>query len=220
LPAPEIERTVAAAACKILNDQAAIATAAHTSGLAENQLPTIFLAAEAWRKRLQPEVEASVVLTALVDRVDLTDTGIRLSLKVPIPDASGQPVVKATELIISHLFPMQIKRRGVEMRLVIEGNGAPASRADPAPLKAVARAHQWSDDLLSGRARSMAEIAERERVGARYIRRLLRLAFLAPKIVETIATGNQPPDITAEALAERIDLPLLWTEQEQAVGIN
>jgi len=87
-------------------------------------------------------------------------------------------------------------------------------------LKAVARAHQWSDDLVSGRAQSIAEIAERERVGARYIRRMLQLAFLAPRIMEMIAAGSQPPDLTAEALTERIDLPLLWNAQDQAVGIN
>lgn len=52
------------------------------------------------------------------------------------------------------------------------------------------------------------------------VRRLLRLAFLAPEIVEAIAAGRQPPELTAEALAERIELPLLWTEQAQAVGIS
>jgi hypothetical protein len=46
------------------------------------------------------------------------------------------------------------------------------------------------------------------------------LAFLAPKIVEMIAAGSQPPDLTADALAERIDLPLLWTEQELTVVVS
>jgi hypothetical protein len=114
---------------------------------------------------------------------------------------------------------MTVRRRGVEMRLVIAGNRAPAPRADSALLKAVARARQWSEDLLAGRAQSVAEIAERERVGSRYVRRLLRLAFLAPEIVEAIAAGDQPPELTAEALAERIDLPLFWTAQAKAVGI-
>ena len=44
-------------------------------------------------------------------------------------------------------------------------------------------------------------------------------SFLAPVIVEAIAAGDQPPELTAEVLAERIDLPLLWTAQEKAVGI-
>jgi len=63
--------------------------------------------------------------------------------------------------------------------------------------------------------RSIEGIAEREGVGARYVRRLTRLAFLAPKIVEMIAAGSQPPDLTAEALAERIDLPLVWTSRNE-----
>jgi hypothetical protein len=40
-----------------------------------------------------------------------------------------------------------------------------------------------------------------------------------PEIVEATAARDQPPELTAEALAERIDLPLLWTAQEKAVGI-
>jgi site-specific DNA recombinase len=74
--------------------------------------------------------------------------------------------------------------------------------------------------LLAGRVESVSAIAQREGVLANYVRRLVRLAFLAPKIVEAIATGHQPPELTAKALTERIELPLLWNEQEQAVGIS
>jgi site-specific DNA recombinase len=219
LPAPEIERTVAASACQIFSDRVGIAEAAQAMGLADNRLPSLFSAAEAWRTRLQSEVEAGAALNALVDRVDLTDTGIRVSLKVPIPETGTRATANAHELIVTRSFPMTIRRRGVEMRLVIEGNRAQAPRADSALLKAVARARQWSENLLFGRARSVTEIADREGVADRYVRRLMRLAFLAPEIVEAIVAGNQPPALTAEALAERVDLPLLWTAQKQAVGI-
>jgi hypothetical protein len=219
LPAPEIERTVAASACQILSDRTGIAEAAESIGLADNRLPAFFSAVAAWRARLQSEVEAGAALNALVDRIDLTDTGIRVSLKLPIPDTANRAAANAPELIITRFFPMTIRRRGVEMRLVIEGNRARALRADAALLKAVARAHQWSEDLLMGRAQSVTEIAGREGIADRYVRRVMRLAFLAPEIVEAIAAGSQPPELTAEALAERIDLPLLWTAQEQAVGI-
>ena len=105
------------------------------------------------------------------------------------------------------------------MRLIIKGNGASEPREDLALLKAVARAHEWSDALLSGRVRSVEAIADRKQIGSRYVRRLMRLAFLAPKILEMITAGRQPPELTAEALAERIDLPLLWTKQEEVVGV-
>jgi hypothetical protein len=87
-------------------------------------------------------------------------------------------------------------------------------------MKAIARGRQWSDDLLAGRVESVAVIAQREGVLAHYVRRLTRLAFLAPKIVEAIAAGHQPPELTAKALTERIELPLLWNEQERALGIS
>ena len=51
LPAPQIERTVAAAAYTILSDQAAIADAALASGLATHQLPSLFSIAATWMKR-------------------------------------------------------------------------------------------------------------------------------------------------------------------------
>jgi len=156
----------------------------------------------------------------LVDRVDLTDTGVRVSLKLPTPERVKRSAANTQELIVTRFFPMTIRRRRVEMRLVIEGDRAPAPRADSALLKAVARARQWSEDLLLGRAQSVTEIAQREAVADRYVRRLLRLAFLAPAIVEAIVAGNQPPELTAEALAKRLDLPLFWTAQAQAVGIR
>ena len=76
------------------------------------------------------------------------------------------------------------------------------------------------DDLLSGRVESVAAIAKREGVLPNYVRRLTRLAFLAPRIVEAIVAGHQPPELTAKALTERIELPRLWSEQEHAVGIS
>jgi hypothetical protein len=51
------------------------------------------------------------------------------------------------------------------------------------------------------------------------VRRLTRLAFLAPKIVEMLASGRQHAELTAEALAERIDLLLLWAKQEEVMGV-
>ncbi len=220
LPAPEIERTVAAAACTILGDEAAIANAALAIGLAEHQLPSLFSLAAAWMKRLQSDVEVGAALNAMVDRVDLIDTGIRVALKLPNSVAEKQQGASANELTIMRVFPMQIRRRGVEMRLVIQGSRAPAPLADLALMKAIARGRQWSDDLLAGRVESAAVIAKREGVLAHYVRRLTRLAVLAPKIVEAIAAGHQPPELTAKALTERIELPLLWNEQERALGIS
>ena len=106
------------------------------------------------------------------------------------------------------------------MRLVIEGSRVPAALADLALIKVIAKGRQWADDLLAGRVASVAAIARREGVLPNYVRRLTRLAFLAPRIVEAIVAGHQPPQLTAKALTERIELPILWSEQERTVGID
>jgi site-specific DNA recombinase len=126
LPAPEIERTIAGSACQILSDRTSIAAAARAIGFADDRLPSLFSAAAACRERLRSEVEAGAALDALVDRANVTDTGIRVSLKVPIPETVTRPAADAHELVITRFFPMTIARRGVEMRLVIEGNRAHA----------------------------------------------------------------------------------------------
>jgi site-specific DNA recombinase len=114
---------------------------------------------------------------------------------------------------------MQMRRRGVEMRMVLEGDSTPA-RVDLPLLKAVARARRWSQDLISGRVQSVSETAKREELDRRSVHRLLRLGFLSPRIVEVIAEGRQPPDLTVIGLTRRVDLPLLWSAQEQALGIH
>jgi hypothetical protein len=90
---------------------------------------------------------------------------------------------------VVHLFrfmTLKAKRRGVEMRLIVNGGDEPRT-PDPALLKAFARARGWFDELASGHVRSLVEIARREGVAKHYVTRLTKLAFASPAFVEAIA---------------------------------
>jgi hypothetical protein len=84
----------------------------------------------------------------------------------------------------------------------------------------VARARKWSGDLIAGRVHSVDELAKREGLDGRSVRRPLRFGFLSPRVVESIAEGRQPPDLTVTGLTRRVELPLLWSAQEQALGLR
>ena len=112
---------------------------------------------------------------------------------------------------------MHMKRRGVEMRLIIDGDATATARIDLPLLNATARAYRWSSDLLAGRARSIGDIARREHLTS-HVRRVMRLAFLAPRIVEAIAEGRQSAELSTIAMTQRIELPPLWSAQQQALG--
>jgi hypothetical protein len=53
--------------------------------------------------------------------------------------------------------------------------------------------------------RSVAKLARVEGISDRYVSSLLPLAFLAPEIVEAIAAGRQPPELTAHCLIRTVD---------------
>jgi site-specific DNA recombinase len=84
-------------------------------------------------------------------------------------------------------------------------------------LIAIARARSWMNDLCEGRVNSFEEIARSENKVERHIRRLMRLAFVSPRIVETIANGSAPADLTVTSLTSA--LPRSWTKQEKRKGI-
>jgi site-specific DNA recombinase len=76
------------------------------------------------------------------------------------------------------------------------------------------------NDTLGDCTIAVGELAKREGIDRRSVRRLQRLAFLSPRIAEAIVEGHQPPDLTVIKLTRRIDLRPLWSAQEQALGIR
>jgi hypothetical protein len=71
---------------------------------------------------------------------------------------------------------MQLKRQGVELRLIVSDHNHSAATVDLSLLKAVARAHRWFDEIDIGK---LSEIAAREGLAVRHIGRLIRLVFLS-----------------------------------------
>jgi len=89
--------------------------------------------------------------------------------------------------------------------LVLEGD-CKTSRFDRPLIKAIARARRWSRQLLSRETPSIRAIARQERIAPRYVRDLLPLGFLSPRIIEAILERRRPPNLTVIGLTRRIDL--------------
>lgn len=78
-------------------------------------------------------------------------------------------------------------------------------------IKILAQAYRWHQDILKGQ--TLKEIAKRDNVSEQYVRRILELSFLSPKIIRAILTGKQPADCTLKHLLS-IHTPN-WREQEE-----
>ena len=113
---------------------------------------------------------------------------------------------------------MQMKRRGVETRLVIPGEAVAVCRSDPALLRALSRGLRWFGELASGRVASTKQIAARERLSHSYVRHVVPLGLLAPKVMEAICAGQQSVTISAERLKDHARFPIEWDAQQRLLS--
>jgi hypothetical protein len=113
---------------------------------------------------------------------------------------------------------MRFQRRGGRKRIVAPDGSAIVPSSKPQPdgtlVKALARAWRWQRMLDEGVSASVSEISEAESIGKSYVSRILRLALLAPEIVEEILDGRAEHPLMLEQL-ER-PLPASWVEQRLA----
>jgi hypothetical protein len=105
--------------------------------------------------------------------------------------------------------PLAIRRRPGRKTVVTpaqEDMPAVATRADPALVKALARAFRYQRLLDEGRYASISEMAAAKRIERGYLGSLLRLTLLAPDTVESILDGRQPARMALPELLEPFSL--------------
>ena len=116
--------------------------------------------------------------------------------------------------------PLAVRRRPGRKTIVTpqgaEGSALTRTRADPAMVKALARAHRWQRMLDEGRHASISELAAAERIDRGYLGRVLQLTLLAPDSVEAILDGRPLTDRGLPALME--SFPLEWDAQCSALS--
>jgi Protein of unknown function (DUF2924)/Recombinase len=160
LAAPELERAVAIATQHILSDRAGMLEVLERSEVRSADVRAIIESTSALCRRLENQADTKACMVELVDRIELCDDGVRVTLKIRVP-CSRAGVQTSSILSLSRFVPFKMKRRGVETRIIIAAGNEPPRKVDSALLKAVARARVWFDELASGRVHSLAEIARK-----------------------------------------------------------
>jgi hypothetical protein len=119
-----------------------------------------------------------------------------------------------TATSITVRVPLAIRHRPGRKTVVTpmaDGMAPVTTRADPALVKALARAFRYQRMLDQGRYASITEMAAAERLERGYLGGLLRLTLLAPAIVEAILDGRQPEGLVLAHLLG--GFAVTWAEQ-------
>ena len=118
-------------------------------------------------------------------------------------------------------IPMRMVRHRSNKVIVQPGaeGGAKSGQGtatDPTRVKALARALFWQQLLDTGRVANVAELAAAEHIDRVRIQKTLKLARLAPELIEDIARGREPVGLSLEFFIRR-ELPNDWDAQRTAI---
>jgi hypothetical protein len=134
----------------------------------------------------------------------------------------GMPTVHRDGDAVVIDIPMSFRRRSGRKEVVLPP-GAVASSATPVkpPTRlavALARAFRWQEMIETEQAESNSDLARRLKLDQSYVARTIRLASLAPDIIEATVNGQEPDGLSLWGL--RRDVPLLWREQRELLGLE
>jgi DNA invertase Pin-like site-specific DNA recombinase len=234
LPARQVEDIIITGILNLLKDPVRVVRLMGGDTMTSTRLDKVTKACARLTKEIQEAKDETdldslkTILRPLIQRIDISLYEIRITfdpLKLrerfgaigPISDSDEVPDQQKNDPP-PITVPVQLKRRGAEMRLVILGQKEEAKPTDETLVKLVAQAHCWFEELKTGKVGQVRDIAEREKTHPADVSRILPLAFLAPDIVTAILNGEQPVDLTPQKLKRLRDLPLDWQEQRQILG--
>ena len=162
-------------------------------------------------------LDRHLLMRKLLLRVTVGEEQVEIRLpREALREAVG--IREATDEIDNEAFsitvPVRLRPRGVELKFVIlDPAFRQAPKMDPTLIRGIVRANAWFDGLITGKFKTLRDIANREKLPERYVRRILELAFLSPDITEAVLDGRQPEDMMLEELVAGCSLPLAWPDQ-------
>ncbi len=221
LPARQLETAVCDAIGQFMRNGVPLIEALDMSGASPDRQQQIIDAAANWANNLLADARhRHAGIQSLVRRVSLQSTEIQIDLMAwELHDlllTQGKQYIGVDDSV-RVTAPIQLKRRGVEARLILNTSQPPTTR-DETLISLIAQAHCWMADLASGKANTIRDIALSASVDESDISRFLPLAFLASDIVEAIVAGKQPVDLTTERLKRIRSLPHAWQDQRRLLG--
>ena len=219
LPAKELERVVLEGVRDLLCDELRLVRALRLDDAAPGPLKSIVGRAAAVAHELERDSSERPLLRTLLHRIVIDAASILIEIKRSgLTSLLGVPkhgAAASADELLRLIVPIQVRRRGVEAKLVMSAVGGRLLAGDSKLVSAIAEAHCWLDDLAEGRATSLRDLARQKRCDAGEVSRTLPLAFLAPDFVDAILHGAQPVGLVPRHLKRIAALPARWDEQRR-----
>src|SRR5467141_4304055 len=157
------------------------------------------------------------VIAEQVVRIDVHKD--RLIVRFKSAGTEGSHSTDGQLLSIPWQKPPSRKSRQILIPLGVPRNEVRPTRIERRArlVNAIARGRRWLEQIVSGSAANIEQIATRQKCSERQVNMTISLAFLAPDLVKAAVEGRLPRGIGVERLR---DAPAEWSRQFETLGLN
>jgi DNA invertase Pin-like site-specific DNA recombinase len=218
IPAPDAEKAVVDRILNWLQTSADLLAALRDEtivapeGFFDRIIAQAAATAQSGRERIA--ADRTQFLKAVIERVVIHPTHVEIRLRLPAlvneilggdQPGRGFPPFASVECQFRHV------QQGRALRLIVGNTSITAHASREAILKAIARARQWYEQITTGKATNIAQLAAIDGVSPRFIRMQMKLVQLRPKSIERLITRSESLPLSLNDLLAAI--PMDWREQ-------
>ena len=226
IPAAKLEAVVTNRLRALLTDASALQDLARNRSVPEQHAMVVAagrLAAE-WPEL--PQLEQRQLLQTVLTHIDVHAGRIEIAIdsaallhRLGLDKQEETDGSTAAELPLRLVLPVELKRVGMEMRLMLPGETA-GPDPDASLGRLLGRAHRIRKRLTGDTPMLIDEVARAEGLTRSYTTRLLRLSYLAPDFTARLIAGDHPLELNAAQLMRDTRLPLDWAEQRASLAMT
>ena len=130
-------------------------------------------------------------------------------------ESAKTEMLPSGNVLVSVPFDLQVRGNG---KCLVLPDGAVADKSRTAFLMAVARGRKWQRDIDEGKVRDIKELTEILSLDQSYVSRILRLAHLAPPLIERVINGTIPENLCIRRVRNTISN--IWDDQLQEFRVE
>ena len=227
LPAIELENIILDGLTKFLSDSRQLTNQVINASISPASAQVII--AQATLVAMQiingSKNDKKIILQELIHSIKIFQTGIKvyMNLGYIIKLASCASEIKISknkipETVIN--IPAILQHKSYGKKFIMPAPNRYSHKHDQQLIRAIALAHVWFSGIKCGKSSSLTDLAKQYGVERTDAGRFLKLAFLAPDIIEAIAQGSQPSHLTFRMMKRLTHLPSSWVQQRKLLGFK
>jgi hypothetical protein len=133
---------------------------------------------------------------------------------------NNEATEKQPKLVENVFVPLKIvKRGGLRGRFLSKTYSAEKTEINKPLVKGLLKARLWEKLIYEQFDGDLDLFCFKNKFSKGYVRKILRLNLLSPKIKEAILDGKHPKHLVLRELVQK-SFPFYWKEQEKTMGFN